>query len=169
MQKDRQINMKTTAIFPGSFDPLTLGHLNIIEKASRLFDRVIIGVLPNNTKTPLFSVDERVNMIKEATKDLGNVDVESYEGLLIDYCRERKISIIIRGLRAITDFEYEFQIDAVNRQLSEEIRTVYFMASPSHSFLSSSNVKEIGFYGGSITGLVPLCNENFIRERLAKQ
>ncbi len=158
-------------VYPGSFDPFTVGHLDVLKSAASLFDIVYVAVLNNSSKKPAFSAEERRDMIRRVieAEQMNNVKPGLFDGLVVDYAKSVGASYLIHGLRAITDFEYEFQIDAVNRQLSDEIRTVYFMASPSHSFLSSSNVKEIGFYGGSITGLVPPCNENFIRERLAKQ
>ena len=161
--------MGKRAIYPGSFDPVTYGHLDIICRSSKIFDDIIVGVLNNRQKNPLFSVDERVSMIEDLVKDYPNVRVDSFDGLLIDYAKEISADIIIRGLRAITDFEYEFQIDAVNRHLDPGVRTVYFMANPAHSFLSSSNVREIGEMGGSIEGLVPHCNYDYLRERLARQ
>ncbi len=158
-------------VYPGSFDPFTVGHLDVLKSAAGLFDRIYVAVLNNSAKNPSFTVEERVEMIDRiiAEEGLENVRSGSFGGLVVDYAASVGAGYLIRGLRAITDFEYEFQIDAVNRQLSDRIRTVYFMASPSHSFLSSSNVKEIGRYGGIIKGLVPACNENFILERLARQ
>ncbi len=158
-------------VYPGSFDPFTIGHLDVLKSAVSLFDLVYVAVLNNSEKEPAFTAAERVTMIDRMIEAEGLKNVRSgmFDGLLVRYAAEVGASHIIRGLRAITDFEYEFQIDAVNRHLMNEIRTVYFMASPSHSFLSSSKVKEIGRYGGSIEGLVPQCNENFIRERLARQ
>lgn len=158
-------------VYPGSFDPFTVGHLDVLKSAVNLFDLVYVAVLNNAEKRPTFTAAERVEMIDRILADEGMTNARSgvFDGLLVDYARSVGASHIIRGLRAITDFEYEFQIDAVNRHLSDEIRTVYFMASPAHSFLSSSNVKEIGRYGGPVEGLVPSCNRNFIRERLARQ
>ncbi|MDO4853367.1 MAG: pantetheine-phosphate adenylyltransferase [Clostridia bacterium] len=158
-------------VYPGSFDPFTVGHLDVLKSAVSLFDLVYVAVLNNSEKDPVFTAAERVDMIDRMIEAEGLQNVRSgmFDGLLVRYAAQVGASHIIRGLRAITDFEYEFQIDAVNRHLMNEIRTVYFMASPSHSFLSSSKVKEIGRFGGSIEGLVPPCNENFIRERLARQ
>ena len=158
-------------VYPGSFDPFTIGHLDVLKSAASLFDIVYVAVLNNSGKHPVFSAEERKAMIDRVieTEQLSNVRSGMFDGLLVDYAASVGAEHIIRGLRAITDFEYEFQIDAVNRHLSGDIRTVYFMASPSHSFLSSSNVKEIGRYGRSVAGLVPSCNEDFIRERLARQ
>ena len=158
-------------VYPGSFDPFTVGHLDVLKSASGLFDIVYVAVLNNAQKHPSFSVEERIEMIRRVieSEGLDGARCGCFDGLLVDYAASVGATHIIRGLRAITDFEYEFQIDAVNRHLKQDIRTVYFMASPSHSFLSSSNVKEIAQYGGSIEGLVPRCNEIFIQERLARQ
>lgn len=158
-------------IYPGSFDPMTIGHLDILKEASGLFDKVYIAVLRNSAKNPVFSVKERTDMIKEVIRSegIGNAVCESFDGLLVDFARENGASFIVRGLRATSDFEYEFQIDAVNRHLEPNIKTVYFMASPEHSFLSSSNVREMGQWGGDITGLVPEVIRNTISERLLKK
>ena len=158
-------------VYPGSFDPFTIGHLDVLKSAIGLFDLVYVAVLNNSGKHTSFAVEERRRMIERVieSEELSNVRCGSFDGLLVDYAVSVDAGYIIRGLRAITDFEYEFQIDAVNRHLNHDIRTVYFMASPAHSFLSSSSVKEIAYYGGSVEGLVPPCNETIIRERLAKQ
>ncbi|MBQ4423676.1 MAG: pantetheine-phosphate adenylyltransferase [Clostridia bacterium] len=158
-------------VYPGSFDPFTIGHLDVLKNAAGLFDTVFVAVLNNNAKSPVFSVDDRVEMIDRMieTEGLTNVRSGSFSGLLVDYAKQIGAQYLIRGLRAITDFDYEFQIDAVNRHLNPDIRTVYFMANPAHSFLSSSSVREIGEMGGSIEGLVPACNYEYILERLARQ
>ena len=158
-------------IYPGSFDPMTIGHLDILSEASRLFDVVYIGVLVNTAKAPAFSAGERVEMIQKAVIAAGltNVVCEAFDGLLVDFARQKGAEFIVRGLRATSDFEYEFQIDAVNRYLEPKIKTVYFMASPEHSFLSSSNVREMAFWGGNINGLVPEAIREIISERLRKQ
>ena len=158
-------------VYPGSFDPFTVGHLDVLKSAAKLFDVVYVAVLNNSAKSPIFTVEDRVNMIDRVieTEGLNNVRSGSFSGLLVNYAEQVGAQYIIRGLRAITDFDYEFQIDAVNRHLDPKIRTVYFMASPAHSFLSSSNVREIGVLGGSIEGLVPPCNDQYLRERLARQ
>ena len=158
-------------VYPGSFDPFTVGHLDVLKSAVGLFDLVYVAVLNNSAKSPVFGVKERIDMIERviASEGFENVRAGSFDGLLVDYAQKVDAHYIIRGLRAITDFEYEFQIDAVNRHLKPEIRTVYFMANPAHSFLSSSNVREIGELGGSIEGLVPQCNIDYLRERLARQ
>ena len=145
-----------SAIYPGSFDPMTYGHLDIIKRAAEIFDHLTVAVLNNNVKSPLFSVDERVNILKEATKDLPNVSVESFQGLLIDYAKEKDIQVSVRGLRAITDFEYELQIAQTNRKLSNgQLDTIFLTTSLEYSYLSSSSVKEIASFNGDITPLVP--------------
>ena len=145
-----------TALYPGSFDPITLGHLDIIQRASQMFDTVIVAVMCNSAKTPLFTLDERVKMIKESVKNLDNVIIESFEGLLINYCKEKNIHIVIRGLRAITDFEYELQIAQTNKELSHnQVDTVFLTTNLKYSYLSSSVVKEIASYNGDITPCVP--------------
>ncbi len=143
------------AVYPGSFDPVTYGHLDIIRRASRMFDKVIVAVMCNSAKTPLFTLDERVKMLRESVKDLNNVEIDSFGGLMIDYCKERDIHIVIRGLRAITDFEYELQIAQTNKELSHnEVDTVFLTTSLEYSYLSSSVVKEIASYNGDITPCV---------------
>lgn len=144
-----------TAIYPGSFDPVTLGHLDIIKRSAALADKVIVGVLNNSTKTPLFSVDERVSMIKEITKDIPNVEVLSYSGLLVDFCRDNNIQIIIRGLRAVTDFEYELALSQTNRVANPNVDTIFLNTSLEYAYLSSSMVKEMAMYGGDISKFVP--------------
>lgn len=163
--------MNHICVYPGSFDPFTTGHCDVLRHASSLFDLVYVSVLNNIAKSPVFSVEERLLMIERVvqTENMQNVRVTSFNGLLVDYAVSIGAQHIIRGLRAITDFEYEFQMDAVNRHLNHDISTVYFMASPEHSFLSSSTVREIGVMGGNITGLVPPSIQNTIAERLANQ
>ena len=144
------------AIYPGSFDPVTLGHLDIIRRSSRLVDHLIVGVLNNNTKTPLFSVDERVNMLKDVTKDIDNVEILSFRGLLVDFAKEHQLQTIIRGLRAVTDFEYELQMAQTNRMLSHgKIDTVFLTTSLEYAYLSSSAIKQIASFDGDITPCVP--------------
>ncbi|WP_024295507.1 pantetheine-phosphate adenylyltransferase [Lacrimispora indolis] len=145
------------AVYPGSFDPVTFGHLDIIERSARMSDHLIIGVLNNNSKTPLFSVEERVNMLKSLTKDLPNVEVKSFGGLLVDFVRANQADAVIRGLRAVTDFEYELQIAQTNRVMAPEIDTVFLTTNLKYSYLSSSIVKEIAAYGGEINTFVPAC------------
>lgn len=144
------------AVYPGSFDPVTYGHLDIIKRASEMFDVLIVSVLDNKAKTPLFSVEERVKILKEVTKDLPNVRIDSFSGLLIDYAKENDLHISVRGLRAITDFEYELQIAQTNKKLSEgKLDTIFLTTSLEYSYLSSSGVKEIACFGGDISQLVP--------------
>ena len=143
------------AIYPGSFDPVTLGHLDVITRASKLFDEVIVGVLKNGSKTPLFSVDERVNMLREVCNNLSNVKVMSFDGFSVDFAQEQEANVIIRGLRAVTDFEYELQLAQTNRVLSPEVDTLFLATSMEYSYLSSSIVKEIASLGGDIGKFVP--------------
>ena len=143
------------AVYPGSFDPITFGHLDIIERSAKMVDELVIGVLCNSTKNSLFSLEERVNMIKEITKDIPNVKVEAFEGLLVDYMRQIEASIIIRGLRAVTDFEYELQIAQTNHVLKDDVETIFLITNLKYSYLSSTVVKEIASYGGDISKFVP--------------
>lgn len=142
------------AVYPGSFDPVTLGHMDIIERTSKIFDKVIIGVLNNRAKSPLFSVEERVNMLREVTGGLPNVEVQSFGGLLIDFVRQNQAQIVVRGLRAITDFEYELQMAQTNRVMAPEVDTVFLTTNLRYSYLSSSIVKEIAAGGGDIAAFV---------------
>lgn len=142
-------------IYPGSFDPVTLGHLDIIKRSSKLVDRLVIGVLNNSSKKPLFTVSERVNMLREVTKSMTNIEVEAFDGLLIDFANLKNADIIVRGLRAVTDFEYELQIAQINHKLNPNIDTVFFTTSVDYAYLSSSVVREIAMYNGEIDELVP--------------
>lgn len=144
------------AVYPGSFDPMTYGHLDVIRRAAQMFDELTVSVLNNKEKSPLFSVEERVKILKEATKDLPNVKVDSFSGLLINYAASKDIHVAVRGLRAVTDFEYELQLAQTNRQLShEQLDTVFLTTSLEYAYLSSSGVKEIAYYGGDISPCVP--------------
>ena len=147
------------AIYPGSFDPLTLGHLDIIERSARIVDELVVGVLNNSAKNSLFSLDERVSMIKEMTDSMPNVTVTSFNGLLVDYMREIDATIIVRGLRAVTDFEYELQIAQTNHVENPEVETIFLTTSLQYSYLSSTIVKEFASYGGDLSKFVP---ERFI-------
>ncbi|GEL75989.1 pantetheine-phosphate adenylyltransferase [Tenuibacillus multivorans] len=147
--------MPKTAICPGSFDPITYGHLDIIRRGSKIFDHVIVAVFKNQSKSPLFSVDERLELIKEATRDLPNVSCDESQGLLVDYAKRKNVDVILRGLRAVSDFEYEMQITSMNRKLEEDIETFFMMTNNQHSFLSSSIVKEVAKYQSDVTDLVP--------------
>ncbi len=143
------------AIYPGSFDPVTFGHLDIIERSSKMFDKIIVGVLNNNSKSPLFSVRERVNMLNEVTKSLKNVEVRSFRGLLVDFAEQTGANVIVRGLRAITDFEYELQMAQTNHIMKKDIDTIFLTTSLEYAYLSSSTVKEVAKWGGNITKFVP--------------
>lgn len=143
------------AIYPGSFDPVTYGHLDIIERASKVVDELIIGVLVNKNKQPLFSMEERMAMLQESTKDYKNVTVKTFEGLTIDFARDNDARLIIRGLRAVTDFESEMQIAQTNHSIEPEIDTMFFTTSLEYAFLSSTIVKEVAFYGSDVSKLVP--------------
>lgn len=145
-----------SAIYPGSFDPVTYGHLDVIKRAADIFDELTVSVLNNKLKTPLFSVEERVKILQEATKDIPNVKIDSFSGLLIDYAKRKNVHVAIRGLRAITDFEYELQIAQTNRKLSgEELDTMFLTTSLEYAYLSSSSVKEIASFNGDISMCVP--------------
>jgi len=143
------------AVYPGSFDPITFGHLDIIERSAKMVDELVIAVLRNSAKNSLFSLEERVNMITELTKDLPNVRVESFDGLLVDYMSQIDANIIVRGLRAVTDFEYELQIAQMNHVLKDNAETIFLITNLKYSYLSSSLVKEIASYGGDISKFVP--------------
>ncbi|MGI2327310.1 pantetheine-phosphate adenylyltransferase [Planococcus sp. YIM B11945] len=155
--------MNKIAVVPGSFDPITMGHLDIIKRASAVFDEVKVVVMNNSSKNPLFNVDERVALIREVTGSISNVEVDSFSGLLIDYSVEVKANAIIRGLRAVSDFEYEMQITSMNRFLNENIETLFMVSNNHYSFLSSSIVKEVAKYQGNITGLVPEAVERALK------
>jgi len=157
---------KIVALYPGSFDPITNGHLDLIARGARLVDRLIVAILRNEAKAPLFSVEERVEMLEEVVKPYPNVEIGSFEGLLVDYAAARGANMILRGIRAISDYEYELQMALMNRRLGPDIETVFLMASEAHSFLSSKLVKEVLRLGGKITGLVPPSIEGKLRKRL---
>ena len=144
-----------TALYPGTFDPITFGHLDIIERAAAIFDKVIITAARNPKKTPLFGVDERMEMLTSVTKDLKNVSCESFDGLLVDFAKKSGAQVLIRGLRAISDFEYEFQMALVNRKLSDALVTVFLMPGEKYTYLNSTIVKEVAMFGGDISAFVP--------------
>ena len=154
------------AIYPGSFDPITNGHLDLIERASRLVDRLIVSVLRNERKQPLFTVPERVEMLREVTSSFPNVEVDFFEGLLVDYVAARGATLILRGIRAISDYEYEWQMALMNRRLRPEIETMFLMAGEAHSFISSQMVKEVIRLGGNISDLAPAPVERRLKDRL---
>jgi pantetheine-phosphate adenylyltransferase len=146
---------KVVAVYPGTFDPITNGHLDIIERGSRLFERVIVAILENPEKDPMLTLEERIRLIRSCISRLANVEVESFAGLLADYARSRRARVIVRGLRAISDFEYEFQMALMNRRLNPEMETVFMMPREDYSYLSSRLVREVVALGGSVKGLVP--------------
>ena len=153
-------------VCPGSFDPITFGHLDIIERASSIFDEVVIAVMVNKTKQTLFTVEERMEMTKEVTGKFPNVKVDSWSGLLVDYCKTNNISIIVKGLRAVTDFDYELQMSQINLQL-QGVETLFLSTAPAHSFLSSSLVKEIASHGGDVSSYIPALLLERLKDRLA--
>ncbi len=155
----------TTAIYPGSFDPITNGHLDIIERASKLFDRVVVAVLSNPAKSSLFTPEERVGLIERSVVGLPHVTADLFAGLLVDYCYRHDASVIIRGIRAVSDFEYEFQMALMNRRLRDEVETLFMMPQELYTYLSSRLVKEVFSLGGSVRGLVP----DFVLEALTQK
>jgi pantetheine-phosphate adenylyltransferase len=165
MPPARGRQMGKMGVVPGSFDPVTNGHLDIIRRASRVFGEIRVCVLNNSSKNPLFTVDERIGLIREATADIANVKVESYSGLLVDYAKGVGATAIVRGLRAVSDFEYEMQITSMNKVLEEEIETFFMMTNNQYSFLSSSIVKEVAKYGADTADLVPPVVEQALREK----
>lgn len=152
-------------VYPGSFDPVTNGHLDIIKRASRLCDKLIVAVLVNTSKSPTFSLEERVELLKSSLEGIDNVQIESFEGLLIDFMSKKNASVIIKGLRAVSDFEYELQMALLNKNLAPQIETLFIMANINYSFLSSSSVKELARHKGNIEGLVPHC----IKEKITQK
>ncbi len=154
------------AVYPGSFDPITNGHLDLIERSSRFVSRLIIGVLRNESKQPLFSVEERADMMRQAVAKYPNVEVDAFDGLLVEYAAAKNASLIVRGIRAVSDYEYELQMALMNRKLRPDIETVFMMASEAHSFVSSRLVKEVIKLGGNISGLVPPFVEQRLKDRL---
>ena len=159
---------KKTAVYPGSFDPVTFGHLDIIERAGRIFDKIIVSVFVHSAKKSMFTVPERVEMLKTVLKGRKNIEVDCFEGLLVDYVRRKKTDVVIRGLRAISDLEYEFQIAAVNRTLYRDIETVFFMPRQRYTYLSSSVVRDIAHFGGDVEKLVPPHVARMIKNRRKK-
>ena len=155
------------AVYPGSFDPLTNGHVDIITRGSRIFDRIIVAILVNPEKTPLFTLDERLEMAREVFRGEPRVEVEAFEGLLVDYAQRRGAHVIVRGLRAVSDFEYEFQMALMNRRLVASIETVFMMPAEAYTYTSSRIIREIFALGGSISGLVPPVVESHLRRKFA--
>ena len=160
--------MKTsTAIYPGSFDPVTNGHLDLIERGEKMFDLLIVAVLRNTEKEPLFTVSERVEMLREVTKQWPSVEVDVFDGLLIDYARKRGAGVILRGIRAVSDYEYELQMALMNRKLEPRLETVFMLPGLTYSFLSSRLVREIARHGGPLSGLVPAIVEQRLRAKIS--
>ena len=157
--------MSKIAVCPGSFDPITNGHLDIVRRGAEIFEEVIVVVFKNQSKSPLFTVEERIELIKEATKDLPNVSVDDSKGLVVDYAKEKNASAILRGLRAVSDFEYEMQITSMNRKLNADIETLFMMTNNQYSFLSSSIVKEAARYQSDVSDLVPAAVEKALKEK----
>ena len=154
------------AIYPGSFDPVTNGHLDLIERGVKIFDRLVVAILRNLDKDPLFTLDERVEMLREVTRPWPSVEVDVFSGLLVDYARLREANVILRGIRAVSDYEYELQMALMNRKLNRELETVFMMPALSYSFLSSRLVREIAQLGASVTGLVPPAVEGRLRAKV---
>jgi len=159
--------MSTLAVYPGSFDPLTNGHVDIIERGARLFDRIIVAILVNAEKAPLFSMAERVEIARKVFKDHANVEVDTFDGLLVDYVARLHANVLVRGLRAVSDFEYEFQMALMNRRLNSTIETVFMMPAEQYSYISSRLIKEVFALGGRVHGLVPELVETRLREKQA--
>ncbi len=158
-------DVERIAIYPGTFDPITNGHVDVAARAAKLFDKVIVCVAVNASKTPLFSAEERVDMIKVAVKSIINIEVEKFDGLLVNYAIERKADAIVRGLRAVSDFEYEFQMALTNRKLSSDVDTVFLMPHEKYTYLNSTIVREIAKFGGDVTQFVP----KHVKERLVQK
>ena len=158
---------RLVAIYPGSFDPITSGHLDLIDRASKLADCLIVAVLQNSDKQPLFSVEERMDMLREVVAPYPNTQVDSFQGLLVDYARQRNAHLVVRGIRAISDYEFELQMALMNRRLWPELETVFLMANEAHSFVSSRLVKDLFRLGGEISGFVPPTVERRLKERMA--
>jgi len=156
--------MSTLAVYPGSFDPLTNGHVDIIDRGARLFDRIIVAIAVNAEKSPMFTMAERVDIVRAVFKDRPNVEVDTFEGLLVNYVARRKANVIVRGLRAVSDFEYEMQMALMNRELAGTLETVFMMPAAQYSFISSRLIKEVFALGGKVHGLVPELVEKRLRE-----
>jgi pantetheine-phosphate adenylyltransferase len=158
--------MSTLAVYPGSFDPLTNGHVDIILRGARLFDRIIVAILVNAEKSPLFSIEERVDIARSVFTDHANVEVDTFDGLLVDYVARRQAQVIVRGLRAVSDFEFEFQMALMNQRLNSRIETIFMMPAEQYTYISSRLIKEVFKLGGRVNGLVPELVERRLREKV---
>lgn len=158
-----------TAVCPGSFDPVTKGHLDIIQRGAKIFDKVIVAVLVNRNKNPMFTLEERVELLREVTKHIPNVEVDSFQGLLIDYMKTKKANVIIKGLRAVSDFEYEMQMASINRLIEENVETFFMMTNNQYSFLSSSIVKEVAKYEADVSAIVPPIVEKALKQKFKEK
>jgi pantetheine-phosphate adenylyltransferase len=161
--------MPTLAVYPGSFDPITNGHVDIITRGARLFDRIIVAILVNPEKQPLFTMEERVEIARAVFKDRPNVEIDTFDGLLVDYVERQQAQVIVRGLRAVSDFEYEFQMALMNRRLNSTIETVFMMPAEQYTYISARLIKEVSALGGRIHGLVPDMVEQRLREKHARR
>jgi pantetheine-phosphate adenylyltransferase len=159
--------MRTLAIYPGSFDPLTNGHVDIITRGARLFDRIVVAMLVNAEKKPLFTMEERIEIARQVFRNMPNVEVDTFDGLLVDYVERRKAQVIVRGLRAVSDFEFEFQMALMNRRLNGKIETVFMMPAEQYTYISSRLIKEVFSLGGRVHGLVPDEVEARLREKVS--
>ena len=159
--------MSTIAVYPGTFDPLTNGHVDIITRGARLFDRIVVAILVNAEKAPLFSMDERVEITRAVFRDHPNVEVDTFDGLLVDYVERRRAQVIVRGLRAVSDFEFEFQMALMNRRLNATIETVFMMPAERYTYISSRLIKEVFMLGGRVHGLVPDMVEKRLRQKVS--
>lgn len=157
----------TIAVYPGSFDPVTFGHLDIIRRAAKIFDKLVVAVLNNTSKNPLFTVEERTDLLRQVTRDLPNVEIDGFRDLLVNYVKQKNAQLVVRGLRAVTDFEWELQMASTNRKLNEEVETFFMATSPEYSYLSSSIVKEIAKFHGPVGDLVPSEVEKALRDKFA--
>jgi pantetheine-phosphate adenylyltransferase len=161
--------MPTLAIYPGSFDPLTNGHVDIITRGARLFDRIVVAVLINAEKSPLFTIEERLDIARAVFKDMPNVEVDTFDGLLVDYVERRNAQVIVRGLRAVSDFEFEFQMALMNQRLNGRIETIFMMPAEQYTYISSRLIKEVFRLGGRVHGLVPDMVEERLRRKIAER
>jgi len=159
----------SNVLYPGTFDPVTKGHLDVIKRASKLFDRIIILIAYHGEKNPLFTIEEREKMIRASIKGMNNIKVDSYDGLLVKYAQERDVNVIIRGLRAISDFEYEFQMALMNRKISPDVETIFLVPHESYTYLSSSLIKEIISVGGDVSHFVPPVVNRFLKEKFRRK